>query len=69
MKATEALVAVFSQMQKIKERKELDKYILLLVGTSIAMLRGSKGHKFTEDFLQAAINDEEPPVITAHELQ
>jgi hypothetical protein len=68
MTHTELINQTMEVAQTLTE-KELDSFMTLMAITMIAMIRGSKGDEFVNDFLRAALGDEDPMRITPVRLQ
>lgn len=54
---------VLESAQSITDDEELNKFFLKMAALSIAALRGINGIEFVDDFLAAALNEEDKLVV------
>lgn len=55
--------------QNFTDEKELSAFAGAFAALGIAMLRGIEGHEFVNGFLEGAINEKNPLVISPKKLQ
>ena len=58
-----AIDQVLELAQSIESSEELNKFFLKMAALSIAALRGINGIEFVDDFLTAALNEENKLVV------
>lgn len=65
MKANELTSQVLTQMQGLDSDQMAD-FVNMMTTTLISVMRGINDNEFVSDYLKAALNDKNPPIITAH---
>ena len=58
-----AIDLVLESAQSITEGEELNKFFLKMAALSIAALRGINGIEFVDEFLTAALNEEDKLIV------